>query len=442
MTLFFVLSSVLIGQASTDRLHLLNKLESVQVKNGSEQMKFLLKFRKNLTEYPEPMFFDHSIQLEFSNAWTHPAKQSIDTGQTFISEVFLAQFNPETLRVRLIFGDSPLVFDDNFHMEIYGKTLEVRLDKQSWAQPNSPNRFQKASRSEPTQEVLPEDSIPDLDTFLAKMNEGVDSVETYEKAETEPLRIEMEDEDQSINRSTVDDIPEEQSKPVSIRAGLEDSRGSSDTNQSGFTGDPSTNKPKLLFQRDGEEAGSASSGLAGSGLKMFYGLFLVLGMMFIVFHILKKTIFKGSFMGSKSNLVTVLGTGYLGPKKMVMMTEVAGEILVLGVSGDSITMLTKITDPEKVRRIKQNGVEKPIKRVMKKVAEQQAKPKPEKFKQAQTKQATEKVDSKVNNANFQKYLKQQKQAGEEANEAEEDVQSVEDVTKLIRRNLDKIQRAS
>jgi flagellar biogenesis protein FliO len=53
--------------------------------------------------------------------------------------------------------------------------------------------------------------------------------------------------------------------------------------------------------------------------------------------------------------VNVLGSGFLGPKKNIVLVEVAGEVLVLGMSQDNISLLTNITDPEKIEEIKSKG---------------------------------------------------------------------------------------
>jgi flagellar protein FliO/FliZ len=53
--------------------------------------------------------------------------------------------------------------------------------------------------------------------------------------------------------------------------------------------------------------------------------------------------------------VNVLGSGFLGPKKNIVLVEVAGEVLVLGMSQNNISLLTNITDPEKIEEIKSRG---------------------------------------------------------------------------------------
>ena len=61
---------------------------------------------------------------------------------------------------------------------------------------------------------------------------------------------------------------------------------------------------------------------------------------------MKNTAFGGG------NLVQVLSTSFLAPKKNIALVEVAGEILVLGVSDQNISLLTSIREPRRIEEIK------------------------------------------------------------------------------------------
>ena len=79
---------------------------------------------------------------------------------------------------------------------------------------------------------------------------------------------------------------------------------------------------------------------------------LVLGLIFLLFFVFKKFILKNTLFGGGDKLIKVLGTGYLAPKKNITLVEVAGEVLVLGISNDTISLLANIRDEEKIDRIK------------------------------------------------------------------------------------------
>ena len=95
--------------------------------------------------------------------------------------------------------------------------------------------------------------------------------------------------------------------------------------------------------------------LVPSSLRMISMLAVVLGIMFLLFFGFKKYVLKNTLFGGGEKLVTVLGSGFLAPKKNIVLVEVAGEVLVLGMSQDNITLLTNITDPERIEEIKSKG---------------------------------------------------------------------------------------
>ena len=84
---------------------------------------------------------------------------------------------------------------------------------------------------------------------------------------------------------------------------------------------------------------------------------LVLGLLFLIFFGFKKYVLKNTAFGGGNKLVNVLGTWFLGPKKNICLVEVAGEVLVLGVSQENITLLSSVTSEAKVEEIKNaNGI--------------------------------------------------------------------------------------
>jgi flagellar protein FliO/FliZ len=54
--------------------------------------------------------------------------------------------------------------------------------------------------------------------------------------------------------------------------------------------------------------------------------------------------FKRDVGGSKEQLIKVIASQYIGIKKNISLVEIPGSILVLGVSNDNISLLTKIED--------------------------------------------------------------------------------------------------
>ena len=88
-----------------------------------------------------------------------------------------------------------------------------------------------------------------------------------------------------------------------------------------------------------------------SVIKMIASLALVLAGILASYWVVKRFILKsgGGFGGR--NLIQTLATGYLGQKKNITLVEVAGEVLVLGITNNNISLLSKIQDKEKIEEI-------------------------------------------------------------------------------------------
>ena len=80
-----------------------------------------------------------------------------------------------------------------------------------------------------------------------------------------------------------------------------------------------------------------------TAFQMFTALGIVLGGLLVVFYLMKR-FFKKDVGGSKEQLIRVVASQYIGIKKNIALVEVPGAILVLGVSNDNISLLTKIED--------------------------------------------------------------------------------------------------
>ncbi len=74
-----------------------------------------------------------------------------------------------------------------------------------------------------------------------------------------------------------------------------------------------------------------------SGLKMFIGMIIVVGLMLLVYVLNKKGI---KFLkGGKPGLIQILETRPVGGKKMLCLVEVKGQELLLGIGNERIDFL-------------------------------------------------------------------------------------------------------
>jgi len=91
--------------------------------------------------------------------------------------------------------------------------------------------------------------------------------------------------------------------------------------------------------------------LISTSLKMLIVLAVLVGGLLITFYYTKRKIGK-QIGGSKGKLIRVLGNTYIGVKKQISLVEIPGAVLVLGLSGDNISLLAKIDDDTILGNIK------------------------------------------------------------------------------------------
>ena len=91
--------------------------------------------------------------------------------------------------------------------------------------------------------------------------------------------------------------------------------------------------------------------LLSTSLKMLSALGIVLGGMLVFFYFMKRYL-KRDFSGSKEKLVRVLASSYIGVKKNISLIEIPGSVLVVGITNDNISLLSKIEDKDILDKLK------------------------------------------------------------------------------------------
>ena len=82
-----------------------------------------------------------------------------------------------------------------------------------------------------------------------------------------------------------------------------------------------------------------------TAIKMLTALGVVLGGMLLVYYFAKR-ILKRQVGNSKGKMIRVLESSYIGVKKNISLVEIPGAILVLGITNDNISLLSKIESQE------------------------------------------------------------------------------------------------
>ena len=88
---------------------------------------------------------------------------------------------------------------------------------------------------------------------------------------------------------------------------------------------------------------NTSPDMLTTAFKMLAALALVLGGMGIFFYFTKR-VMRRDGSGSGGRMIRVLASQYVGLKKNISIIEIPGAILVVGITADTIRLLTKIED--------------------------------------------------------------------------------------------------
>jgi flagellar protein FliO/FliZ len=90
--------------------------------------------------------------------------------------------------------------------------------------------------------------------------------------------------------------------------------------------------------------------LIATAVKMFIVFGVLLGGLIVSLYLVKKMIGRREGQ-AKGRMIRVLATSYVGVKKSISLVEVPGAVLVLGITNDRISLLTKIDDAELMQQL-------------------------------------------------------------------------------------------
>jgi len=268
-----------------------------------------LEFNKPLLNPGEPVFSNTSVQIDIPLASVGPKKRFFYTGDSRIPQIVTSQLNAKTLRVQFVLGEKIPRLAENFQVEDQGRALVVRLLKNE-------------------EDVLSE--------FLARASAQIDYEVGHEEAESPVV---------SGAESLASNIQAPLAKESENAFPLERVAGES------LPAETLPAPPLGINENRGIGLNNPLDPVAIT-VRTFAMFALVLALMFLIFYVFKKYVLKNTIFGGNEKFVRVLGSGFLGPKKSIVMVEVAGEVLVLGVSNDNISLLMQIQDQEKIEEIK------------------------------------------------------------------------------------------
>lgn len=83
--------------------------------------------------------------------------------------------------------------------------------------------------------------------------------------------------------------------------------------------------------------------ILNSSLKMIWGLLVVLGILLIIYGLVKKRV--NLLHGGGKGEIKVIETRHLMPKKSLFLIEVRGQEFLIGSGSDSLSLIAPLNDP-------------------------------------------------------------------------------------------------
>ncbi|MDI6703087.1 MAG: flagellar biosynthetic protein FliO [bacterium] len=87
--------------------------------------------------------------------------------------------------------------------------------------------------------------------------------------------------------------------------------------------------------------------------KTIFALGLITSVIYLIFRFFMKG--RAFFPFTSSSFIQVMGVAPLAPNKYIQLVEVANKILILGISGENINLLSEIKEKEVIDLIKTHG---------------------------------------------------------------------------------------
>jgi flagellar protein FliO/FliZ len=89
-----------------------------------------------------------------------------------------------------------------------------------------------------------------------------------------------------------------------------------------------------------------------SFFKMLAALAIVIALMIIAMYFIKKYFFHSLPVMNGSTMINIVSTRHLSPKNSLVLVEVLGQVMLVGISSQQMSMLSHITDPAAMEKIK------------------------------------------------------------------------------------------
>ena len=306
-----------------------NYLQNLKVYKNPDELRVVMDFLSPIKAEPILSFYEKSVQFDMPDTYIHPAKRVFEVGDEFLKYVYALQHSKDKVRMRLLVSQSGISLKDRLSVLRDDKNLIIVIKKAAAAKGQETAAI-KSKIKNIKSEINIAGSQKDLEMRSQELGEG-------------ELKLQMQ------NIASEPDIQQSKAdinNPEGIKA---------------VEGKIEEVKPQLTTPDSENQTSNIETKGAGSGylkyqeplpveppdmssaiFKTITALAIVLAAVLLISYIAKKVLKKNDIVFGKDKLIRVLGTSYIGVKKAITLLDVAGEVLVIGVTNNNITMLTKL----------------------------------------------------------------------------------------------------
>jgi flagellar biogenesis protein FliO len=320
---------VMLLVTAQDALALTN-LKKIQVTDNS-QVDLFFDTKVNPAQI-KTEFFNDIIQISLTDTAAdtavYPAKISSVSGSE-LTKVFAYQYAPKLVRCRLTVKGKAEAFQDKLQIKATGKLLSVKLGGAH---------------------------VSDQISLNSARAERVDQSPAAKADEKSGMKI--NDEEKQLLERVLKATAGPAQLPSKEAKDSKDAKDSRDGAKDAKDGAKELTKEGREREKERDRPITGNNKPLPSPLKSFAMLGMVLaiflGLAFAVKRARSQSLlrnkglgkFLGSFgklgLGKKEKMIEVVATHYLGPKKSIAVVKIAGRHLVLGVSNESINLITQL----------------------------------------------------------------------------------------------------
>ena len=306
-----------------------NYLQNLKVYKNPDELRVVMDFLSPIKAEPVLSFYEKSVQFDMPDTYIHPAKRVFEVGDEFLKYVYALQHSKDKVRMRLLVSQSGISLKDRLSVLRDDKNLIIVIKKAA------------AAKGQETAAI--KSKIKNIKSEINIAGSQKDLEMRSQELEYGELKLQMQ------NIASEPDIQQSKAdinNPEGIKA---------------VEGKIEEVKPQLTTPDSENQTSNIETKGAGSGylkyqeplpveppdmssaiFKTITALAIVLAAVLLISYIAKKVLKKNDIVFGKDKLIRVLGTSYIGVKKAITLLDVAGEVLVIGVTNNNITMLTKL----------------------------------------------------------------------------------------------------